>query len=548
MKKLLATICAGAVLGLMASCDDAPGKAKAYNQGINIIPTPVSLTQNEGNFKLNKNTKIYASTPEAKTVAEFFAAKMNTATGYQIATADKETSDGISLVIDGSLDVNDEGYTLDVADSGVRIKAKTPQGLFYGMQSFLQLLPAEIESPSAVKGIAWTAPAVSIKDEPRFGYRGIMLDPCRHFIPVENIKKQLDVLALFKINRMHWHLTDDQGWRIEIRHYPGLTKEGSRRAETVLGRNTNIYDGIPSGGYYTQRQIRDVVAYAAERFITVIPEIEMPGHASAALAAYPWLGCAGEGYMVRTRWGVFPEVYCAGKDSTFEFMENVLAEVCELFPSEYIHIGGDECPKQSWTSCPACQQRIRNERLEHENELQSYFVHRIEKWLNARGRNLIGWDEILEGGISKTATIMSWRGADGGVAAAKAGNQVIMTPNTHCYLDYFQTQEPERLEPLGIGGYVPVRKVYSFDPYDRLSSAEQSCIQGVQGNIWTEYIASFAHAQHMALPRLAALAEVGWACDRRDFGDFTRRMTVFRKLYDKCGYRYASYFFDGTGE
>lgn len=548
MKKLLATICAGAVLGLMASCDDAPGKAKAYNQGINIIPTPVSLTQNEGNFKLNKNTKIYASTPEAKTVAEFFAAKMNTATGYQIATADKETSDGISLVIDGSLDVNDEGYTLDVADSGVRIKAKTPQGLFYGMQSFLQLLPAEIESPSAVKGIAWTAPAVSIKDEPRFGYRGIMLDPCRHFIPVENIKKQLDVLALFKINRMHWHLTDDQGWRIEIRHYPELTKVGSRRAETVLGRNTNIYDGIPSGGYYTQRQIRDVVAYAAERFITVIPEIEMPGHASAALAAYPWLGCAGEGYIVRTRWGVFPEVYCAGKDSTFEFMENVLAEVCELFPSEYIHIGGDECPKQSWTSCPACQQRIRNERLEHENELQSYFVHRIEKWLNARGRNLIGWDEILEGGISKTATIMSWRGADGGVAAAKAGNQVIMTPNTHCYLDYFQTQEPERLEPLGIGGYVPVRKVYSFDPYDRLSSAEQSCIQGVQGNIWTEYIASFAHAQHMALPRLAALAEVGWACDRRDFGDFTRRMTVFRKLYDKCGYRYASYFFDGTGE
>ena len=375
-----------------------------------------------------------------------------------------------------------------------------------------------------------------------------MLDCCRHFFTVDEIKTFIDILALHKLNRFHWHLTDDQGWRIEIRHYPGLTKEGSRRAETVLGRNTNIYDGIPSGGYYTQRQIRDVVAYAAERFITVIPEIEMPGHASAALAAYPWLGCAGEGYMVRTRWGVFPEVYCAGKDSTFEFMENVLAEVCELFPSEYIHIGGDECPKQSWTSCPACQQRIRNERLEHENELQSYFVHRIEKWLNARGRNLIGWDEILEGGISKTATIMSWRGADSGVAAAKAGNQVIMTPNTHCYLDYFQTQEPERLEPLGIGGYVPVRKVYSFDPYDRLSSAEQSCIQGVQGTIWTEYIASFAHAQHMALPRLAALAEVGWACDRRDFGDFTRRMTVFRKLYDKCGYRYASYFFDGTGE
>ena len=318
MKKLLATICAGAVLGLMASCDDAPGKAKAYNQGINIIPTPVSLTQNEGNFKLNKNTKIYASTPEAKTVAEFFAAKMNTATGYQIATADKETSDGISLVIDGSLDVNDEGYTLDVADSGVRIKAKTPQGLFYGMQSFLQLLPAEIESPSAVKGIAWTAPAVSIKDEPRFGYRGIMLDPCRHFIPVENIKKQLDVLALFKINRMHWHLTDDQGWRIEIKKYPKLTEIGSKRIDG---------EGTEYGGVYTQEEVKDIVKYAADRFITIVPEIELPGHEMAAIAAYPELSCEGKQGTPRIIWGVEDIVLCAGKEEPFQFFEDVIAEV-----------------------------------------------------------------------------------------------------------------------------------------------------------------------------------------------------------------------------
>ena len=333
MKKLLATICAGAVLGLMASCDDAPGKAKAYNQGINIIPTPVSLTQNEGNFKLNKNTKIYASTPEAKTVAEFFAAKMNTATGYQIATADKETSDGISLVIDGSLDVNDEGYTLDVADSGVRIKAKTPQGLFYGMQSFLQLLPAEIESPSAVKGIAWTAPAVSIKDEPRFGYRGIMLDPCRHFIPVENIKKQLDVLALFKINRMHWHLTDDQGWRIEIKKYPKLSEFGSKRIDG---------EGTEYGGFYTQEEVKDIVKYAADRFITIVPEIELPGHEMAAIAAYPELSCEGKQGTPRIIWGVEDIVLCAWKEAPYQNYEEVIDEIATLFPGEYFHIVGDD--------------------------------------------------------------------------------------------------------------------------------------------------------------------------------------------------------------
>ena len=430
-----------------------------------------------------------------------------------------------------------ESYRLDVVRDSMTITAPDAAGLFYGLQSLAQL----------AEHTGQRIPAVTIEDAPRFAYRGFMLDVSRHFRDKEFVKRQLDLLARYKLNRFHWHLTDGAGWRIEIKKYPELTDFAAWRpyscyTEWYYGdrRYCHRDDPAAEGGYYMQEEIREVVEYARALHITVIPEIEMPGHSEEVLATYPQLACSGKPYVNKD--------LCIGNEETFEFLKNVLSEVIELFPSEYIHIGGDECPKQSWTSCPACQQRIRNERLEHENELQSYFVHRIEKWLNARGRNLIGWDEILEGGISKTATIMSWRGADSGVAAAKAGNQVIMTPNTHCYLDYFQTQEPERLEPLGIGGYVPVRKVYSFDPYDRLSSAEQSCIQGVQGNIWTEYIASFAHAQHMALPRLAALAEVGWACDRRDFGDFTRRMTVFRKLYDKCGYRYASYFFDGTGE
>ena len=549
MKKLLATICAGAVLGLMASCDDAPDKAKAYNQGINIIPTPVSLTQNEGNFKLNKNTKIYASTPEAKTVAEFFAAKMNTATGYQIATADKETSDGISLVIDGALDVNDEGYTLDVADSGVRIKAKTPQGLFYGMQSFLQLLPAEIESPSAVKGIAWIAPAVSIKDEPRFGYRGIMLDPCRHFIPVENIKKQLDVLALFKINRMHWHLTDDQGWRIEIKKYPKLTEVGSVRSRTLIGRDPGgeydencKFDETPYGGYYTQDEIRDIVDYAAKRFITVIPEIEFPGHAVGALASYPWLGCTGEQYEVRQTWDIDDRVFCIGKETTFEFIEGVLEEVVGLFPSEYIHIGGDECPTVMWEKCPHCKARMKAEGLRRPRQLQNYATARVEKFLNARGRRLIGWDEILEGDVTPTATIMSWRGAKGGIEAARQGNHAIMAPTTNCYLDYYQTRDTAR-EPLAIGGYLPVEKVYELDPYEQLTPAEQVCILGVQANLWTEYIATWPHAEYMLLPRLSALAEVGWSLDRKDYAGYLHRVRRLARIYDACGYNYARHIF-----
>ena len=348
MKKLLATFCAGMALCFLASCAEPQGEVKSYNQGINIIPTPQSLVQHDGFFRLGSNTAIAAASPEAKTVAEFFAAKMRTATGLNIQVAEKGN---IQLSIDPSLDVaNDEGYTLDVTKDGAVVVAKTAQGLFYGMQSFLQLLPAEIESPSKVNGIAWQAPAVSIKDAPRFGYRGIMLDPCRHFMPVENVKKYLDVLSLFKMNRMHWHLTDDQGWRIEIKKYPKLTEIASKRIDG---------EGTEHSGYYTQEEIKEIVKYAADRFITVVPELELPGHEMAAIAAYPNLSCKGEQGTPRVIWGVEDIVMCPGKEDMFTFLQDVIDEMVPLFPSEYFHIGGDECPKISWKNCPLCQKRIK---------------------------------------------------------------------------------------------------------------------------------------------------------------------------------------------
>ncbi len=524
MKKLILSAFALALAGTGLAAEELPA----------IVPIPQKVVADgTQTFTLTESARI--SLPRAdkalRRAAEIFARTIAREENLQLKVVGKSPAE-IRLAVDPSL--GEEAYRLDIAASGIDIRGGSPAGLFYGLQSLRQLLAQ----------YGTTLPPLQVEDAPSFGYRGAMLDCGRHFFTVDEIKSFIDLLALHKINRFHWHLTEDQGWRIEIRRYPELTRIGSQRAETVLGNNSPVYDGTPYGGYYTQKQVRDVVAYAAERFIVVVPEIEMPGHASAALAAYPFLGCTGEEYKVQTRWGVFPEVFCAGKESTFEFLQNVLAEVIELFPSEYIHVGGDECPKQSWKVCPACQQRIRDEHLKDEHELQSYFVLRMEKWLNEHGRRLIGWDEILEGGISQSATIMSWRGATGGIAAARAGNKVIMTPNTHCYLDYYQTEHPEGREPWGIGGYIPVEKAYALDPYDQLTDAERPYILGVQGNIWTEYMGSFAHVQHMALPRLAALAEVGWSYDRRDIGDFRRRMEHLRKIYRMCGYRYAPYFFE----
>jgi hexosaminidase len=506
-------------IGFLTSCNHQPAPQQAsYNQGIHIIPQPQNLTQQEGVFRLNKNTTFFAPDPDARKVAGFIAGKLSLSTGFALQTVDRESrTNTISLLIDPGADVNSEGYTLDVTESKVAVRAKTPQGLFYGMQSFLQLLPAEVENPSVANGIDWAAPCVTIHDEPRFEYRGILLDPCRHFIPVENIKKQLDVLALFKINRMHWHLTDDQGWRIEIKKYPRLTEVGSKRIDG---------EGTVYGGFYTQEQIRDIVAYAAERFIDIIPEIELPGHELAAIAAYPELSCKGEPVTPRIVWGVEDIVMCAGKEETFHFLEDVITEILPFFPGDYFHVGGDECPKHSWKNCPLCRKRIREEGLKNEDGLQSYFVQRIEKILTAHGKKMIGWDEILEGGLAPSATVMSWQGEQGGIAAANMGHDVIMTPNPNgMYLDQYQGDP--KIEPVTIGGYTLLEKIYGYNPVpDTLAKTGRShFVKGVQANIWSEYMYTTDLMEYRIYPRILALAEIGWTrTDRKDYGDFERRV------------------------
>ena len=538
MRKLLVSLCAvGLSLVGLSSCGGSAEEVKSYNQGINIIPAPVSLQQKEGAFKLGTSTKIYASSPEAKVVGEFFASKLNQATGFNVAVVGEEPSSGISLLIDSSLDMGDEGYSLDVESKNVVVKAKTAQGLFYGMQSFLQLFPAEIQSPTVVSGIVWKAPAVSIKDEPRFGYRGIMLDPCRHFMPIENVKKYIDVLSLFKINRLHWHLTDDQGWRIEIKKYPKLTEVGSKRIEG---------EGTEHSGFYTQEEIKEVVRYAADRFITVVPELELPGHEMAAIAAYPNLSCKGEPGTPRIIWGVEDIVMCPGKEDMFEFLEDVIDEMVPLFPSEYFHIGGDECPKTSWEKCPLCQARIRKEGLmgdkEHtaEEKLQSYVIQRMEKYLATKGKKIIGWDEILEGGLAPTATVMSWRGEAGGIAAALMDHTVIMTPGGNgMYLDAYQGDP--KIEPVTIGGYTPLSKTYGYDPIpDTLKTlGKENFILGVQGNTWAEYMYTEEKRDYMIFPRILAVAEIGWTpLERKDYKDFERRIENALVRLDGHGINY----------
>lgn len=511
----------------------APAAFHARAAGVDVVPKPLYVVPEKGVFRPGDRCAIVIGDESLRRPAEIFAQTMEPVLGCTFEINDMPVKRAITLVLNpGTL--ADEEYILVAGKKGVDITGGSPKAVLYGLQTLRQLLAGG------------EVAAVTIRDKPTFAYRGAMLDVCRHFFPVEDVKCFIDILSLHKINTFHWHLTDDQGWRIEIKKYPRLTDVGSVRRETIVGHGatSNEFDGKAYGGYYTQDQIREVLAYAAERYIDVIPEIEMPGHGFAALASYPWLGCSGGPYEVWPRWGVSEGVYCAGKDSTFEFMEGVLDEVIALFPSKYIHIGGDECPKGPWKACEACQKRMRDENLKDEHELQSYFVRRIEQIVQRHGRNIIGWDEILEGGVSKTATIMSWRGAKGGITAARQGNHVIMTPNTNCYLDYFQTSDPAKYgEPFGIGGYVPVRQAYRLEPYDQLTPEQQSYILGVQANLWTEYIGDMGHIQHMILPRLAAIAETGWAYDRKEYGDFVERMETLREVYEQAGYRYAPYFF-----
>lgn len=481
-----------------------------------IIPQPLEIENYSGQFVITKNTKLYISDSTLAPIANMLSNKIESTSQFKLEVVDeKPDKNFISFIKDTALMMNDEGYLLEAQEQVVQIMARTEKGVFYGLQTLLQLLPPEVESPKFVQKMNWVVPFIKVKDEPRFKWRGMHLDVCRHFVPVDNIKKHLDMMAMVKLNTFHWHLTEDQAWRIEIKQYPKLTEIGSRRMEG---------EGFEYGGFYTQEEIKEIVDYAAERFIQVVPEIELPGHALAALTAYPEYSCTGGPFEVRNVWGVEPDVYCAGKEETFIFLENVIDEVVGLFPSPYFHIGGDECPKDRWKECNLCQKRIAVEGLKNEHELQSYFVKRIEKVLLKHNKKMIGWDEILEGGLAQSAAVMSWRGEDGGIAAASQGHDVVMTPGNWCYLDHYQGDH--RVEPVAIGGYTSLEEVYHYEPVPKqLDSKKVHHVLGTQGNVWTEYMYTPDIVEYRVYPRLLALAEINWSSiEIRDYDNFLYRL------------------------
>ncbi|MCZ4223143.1 glycoside hydrolase family 20 protein [Pedobacter rhodius] len=508
--------------------------------GSGIIPKPVKEIRKDGFFTIKANTKLFFSDNQHVSLS-FFNQYLRDLTGFSLSKSNLTEGNGINLVIDSALKIKPEGYTLVITTKRIDIKAIDESGLFYGLQSLMQLIKKN--------GKAIAVPAYYIKDEPRFAYRGMHLDVARHMFSVATIKKWLDVLAFYKINTFHWHLTDDQGWRIEIKKYPSLQKISAFRKETLIGHkraNPHVFDGKRYGGFYSQEEVKDIINYAAKRQITTIPEIEMPGHASAVLAAYPNLGCTGGPYETATFWGVFDDVFCAGNEETFNFLEGVLDEVIALFPSRYIHIGGDECPKTRWHDCPKCQKRIKEEKLKDEHGLQSYFIARMEKYLNAKGKKIIGWDEILEGGLAPDATVMSWTGLSGGIAAAKLKHDVIMTPEKFVYLDYYQSLN--KSEQIAAGGYLPLRKLYDYEPMPaELGAAEQGYIKGVQANVWSEYMAEGKKAEYMIFPRVIALAEMAWSKkENRNYTDFLVRLNAGLKFLN--GINYSSSFYEITGK
>ena len=542
MNKLskLTLLCA-AFAGMMA-CSD--GKVAKGDYGIIPLPQEVSMI-NGGSFVLTPSTSIVY--PEGndllKQAGEFLAAYIKEATGYAPKVVTAKGSKPIHLSIDKSIS-NPEGYRLTVTPEGIELAGASEAGVFYGIQTLRKSIPAVAE------GMNIELPSVTINDYPRFAYRGMHLDVSRHFFTVDSIKKYIDIRALHNMNTFHWHLTDDQGWRIEIKKYPELTKIGSQRKQTVIGHNTGEYDGKPYGGFYTQDEIRDVIAYAQERFITIIPEIDLPGHQQAALATYPELGCTGGPYDVWQQWGISDDVICAGNPKSMQFLEDVLSEVIDLFPSEYIHVGGDECPKVRWKTCPKCQARIKAEGIKGDKKhsaeeyLQSSIISQMEKFVESKGRHIIGWDEILEGGLAPNATVMSWRGVDGGIEAAKQHHNVIMTPNTYLYFDYYQSTDTEN-EPMAIGGYLPLERVYSLEPTAGIPDEYKKYVIGVQANLWTEYIPTFSQVEYMVMPRMAALAEVQWTDpSKKEYQSFLPRLVRMTKLYDRLGYNYAKNIFD----
>jgi hexosaminidase len=511
-------------------------------QNISIIPRPTNLKPGDGAFTLQSTTTIITDRA-TNGVGRLLADALAPATGYKLRLHSGGVANSARNVIVLHLDpalsrLGDEGYTLDVTPERVMIRAAKAGGVFYGMQSLRQLFPPQIFARERQPGLEWRAPAVTIEDSPRFGWRGAMLDVCRHFRPVEDVLKFIDLLAIHKMNSFHWHLTDDQGWRIEIKRYPKLTSVGSMRKETRVGhelsKENKGFDGKPHGGFYTQADIRRVVAYARERFINIVPEIEMPGHAQAALAGYPELGNTGEKVEVGTYWGIYKHVFNAD-EPTIVFLQNVLKEVLTLFPSKFIHVGGDEVLMDEWKASPAAQARMKALGLKDEHELQSYFIKRMDEFLTSQGRRLIGWDEILEGGLAPGATVMSWRGVKGGIAAARAGHDVVMSSTTHLYFDYAQSKDPG--EPLSIGGFVPFDKVYSFDPVpSELTAAEAKHILGAQCQLWTEYMPTMSQVEYMAYPRICALSEVVWTPkEGKNWENFDRRMDTHEQRLRALG-------------
>ncbi len=535
------------LLPALSACQTTPVR--------HIIPLPSLVEARPGDFTLQADTRIYvpADQPDWDLPARYFMVLAQSSTGYRLVSQPFQTaiaeprSNSIYFLPDEKIAAA-EGYTLEVRPNAILIRARTAAGAFYAVQTLRQLFPPAFNSPSPVTTTtAWTAPASLIEDAPRFAYRGLHLDVARHFFPVSFVKKYIDLLALHKLNTFHWHLTDDQGWRMEIKKYPKLQSIAACRTKTLVGHNSDVpqvFDGQPYCGYYTQEEVKEVVEYARRRFVTIIPEIEMPGHAQAALTAYPELGCTGGPYETATQWGVFGDVFCAGNEQTFAFLDDVLTEVCALFPGPYVHVGGDECPKDSWKNCLKCQKRRKDQGLADEHALQSYFIERTEKMLEKHGKKLIGWDEILEGGLAPNATVMSWRGTEGGIAAAKQQHQVVMTPGSHVYFDYYQSDPAT--EPLAIGGLLTLEKAYSYEPVpESLSDIEARYIIGAQANIWTEYMPGSAQVEYMAYPRVCALAEVVWTAKaQKNWPDFARRIQTHFGRLDALGVGYSKSFYD----
>ncbi len=520
--------------------------AKPQPQTFQVIPQPADVTLADGSFCVKGAAVCFDENMDEASVkaARRFVDALETATGAKCKQADG----GIAFIQNPNLAA--EQYAINVTPEGVTVEASALNGFVYACETLKQMLPPAVYGNKAVKA-DWVLPCVSILDQPRFDYRGMHLDPCRHFWTVEETKQYLDVMTAYKLNRFHWHLTEDQGWRMEIKRFPKLTEIGAWRNGTCIGKDFDSNDGIRYGGFYTQEQMKEIVEYAAERGITVIPEIDLPGHMVAALAAYPELGCTGGPYEVWTRWGVAKDILCAGNDQIFDFLEGVLTEMMEIFPSEYIHIGGDECfggdaepdRPDPWDVCPKCARRMKQLGIkkgpEAKHYLQNYVTSRVQKFLNDHGRKVIGWDEILEGDLTPGATIMSWRGVKGGVKAAQKGFDAVMTPTDYMYFDYFQSRERDK-EPLCIGGYLPLEKVYSYEPFDGMQAGTENHILGVQANLWTEYIATADHLWYMLLPRLCALSEIQWcAAENKDYERFKASLEHSLAMFDAMGLNYC---------